>query len=79
MGKTFSSDRVHQKRHFIRQHKNRYSDKTESSEINIFDVIERSFKVDEVRYGNHRKSKLHEKDDQHRSNRRVFKQYKDET
>lgn len=78
MGKTFSSDRAHQKRHFVRQNKDRYADETKSSELNIFDVIERSFKVDAVRYGNHRKWKANEKVEQRRSDRRKFKQYEDE-
>jgi hypothetical protein len=54
MGKTYSSDAEHQKRHFVRQNKNRYADEVEGSSI---DSIKKSFKPSVDRYGNERKQK----------------------
>lgn len=70
MGKTFSTDNAHQKRHFIRQSKERYADECGSDQLNIYAAAERSFKVDAVRFGNQRKCKALAKLSQRRSDRR---------
>lgn len=78
MGKTYASDRAHQKRHFVRNNRKNYGEDSDASEYNVYAVIERSFKVDATRYGNERKSQSRAKVDQRRSDRRKFKQYEDE-
>jgi hypothetical protein len=41
MGKTYATDREHQKRHFVRQSKDRYYN------VDHYDTTERSFKTDD--------------------------------
>lgn len=78
MGKTYATDAAHQKRHFVRNNRKNYGEGADNSQNNIYDVIERSFKVDAVRYGNQRRMQAHAKVDQRRSDRRTFKQYEDQ-
>ncbi len=78
MGKTYATDAAYQKRHFVRNNRKNYGEGRDASEYNVYDVIERSFKVDATRYGNQRKAKAIAKVEQRRSDRRKFKQYEDE-
>ena len=73
MSKTFSTDRAYQKRHFVRSNKKNYECDKES----IYAVIERSFQVDAVRYGNQRKAKSRAKVEQRRLERRRFNQFEE--
>jgi ribosomal protein S24E len=78
MGKTYSTDAAHQKRHFVRKNKKNYGEGSDASEYNIYASIERSFKVDATRYGNQRRAQASAKVEQRRRDRRAAKNYEDD-
>lgn len=69
MGKTYSTDREHQKRHFVRQTKDRYYD------ADHYDATERSSKTGTAR-GNQRKGQS--KAAPHRPAQRAPNSYEDD-
>jgi hypothetical protein len=73
MSKTFSTDWARQKRIFIRNNRKTSGESDASSECNVYAIVERSFQVDAVRYGNQRKAQAVAKVLQRRRDRRTAK------